>query len=285
MRAVKSWLGRRVNDFRRIMGPLWAPITHVETEEPLVALTFDDGPHPKWTPELLDVLGRHDARGTFFMLGKSAARQPALVERVAAEGHAVGNHSWDHPAFYYLDYDERRTQIRTCEKILAPHGEKLFRPPYGSQNMMLRLEASWLGYEVVGWTSSGGDWKEHDAETVVARLKETIEPGSIIVLHDALYTFKKSEYRTRGMMVQAIDRILENLGQKYEFVTVPELFRRGTPRRRYWGVHAEPELLNQLYTEAGAAQRYTEKQIIEDRSYLPPRDRTRGERVDAHSAT
>src|SRR2546422_6863677 len=74
-------------------------LTHVLTEEPVVALTFDDGPDPVNTPCLLDLLSAHHARGTFFMIGVHAHQHPELVSRVAAESHAIGNHSWDHPSF------------------------------------------------------------------------------------------------------------------------------------------------------------------------------------------
>src|SRR6478735_7834989 len=87
---------------RRLLVPIerrFGVITHVDTTEAVVALTFDDGPHPQWTPRLLDLLDRHGAKATFFMVGEMAMRHPDLVDRVISAGHAIGNHSWNHPSF------------------------------------------------------------------------------------------------------------------------------------------------------------------------------------------
>jgi len=118
-----------------LAGEILGAITHVATPDPVAALTFDDGPNPKFTPCLLDILEKHKARATFFMLGENAQRYPQLVQRVARAGHAIGNHSWNHPEFPSITGRERRAQIRRCAKAIAPHGQRLFRPPYGYQNI------------------------------------------------------------------------------------------------------------------------------------------------------
>src|SRR5262249_4930611 len=89
---------------RRFVGAL----TEVKTDEPIAALTFDDGPHPIYTPALLDILQKHVAQATFFMVGTAATAQPAIVRQVAQAGHAIGNHSWDHPSFLSIRSPERR---------------------------------------------------------------------------------------------------------------------------------------------------------------------------------
>src|SRR5436305_9326701 len=89
-------------------------VIRVDTGEPAIALTFDDGPHPVETPRVLELLERHGARGTFFMVGKSARRHPEIVARAAAAGHAVANHSWDHPSFRRIRGSYRRAQIPWC---------------------------------------------------------------------------------------------------------------------------------------------------------------------------
>jgi len=110
---------------RRVLGT----ITGVSTSHPVVALTFDDGPHPDFTPKILEILKRHQARATFFMLGKNAQKHPDIVNNVALGGHAIGNHSWDHPSFPLIGSRERRRQLSSCHHALAPNGGRKIRSP------------------------------------------------------------------------------------------------------------------------------------------------------------
>src|SRR5262249_30539728 len=119
----------------RIRRKYYGPITHVQTDANLVALTFDDGPHPKFTIELMRILKRFDAKATFFMVGKAASINLDVVKMVAEEGHAIGNHSFTHIAFPHLDSAARRDEIRRCAETLKPYGTMLFRPPYGVENL------------------------------------------------------------------------------------------------------------------------------------------------------
>ena len=162
-------------------------ITCVSTKDPVAALTFDDGPDPNYTPRLLDVLRRYQAQATFFMIGEAAHKYPQLVRRVAQEGHAIGNHSWDHRFFPSLPGRERRQQIRACECALAPYMQRFFRPPYGAQSLASRVDALRLGYKVVAWNLDVKDWRDNDAERVAERLYVGVRPGSIVLLHDAIY--------------------------------------------------------------------------------------------------
>jgi peptidoglycan/xylan/chitin deacetylase (PgdA/CDA1 family) len=176
---------RRVADALALR--LLGTITGVRTDEPAVALTFDDGPHPDSTGLLLDILDRHDARATFFMVGEAAARYPDLVKRAAAAGHAVGNHSWDHPSFRLITARERRRQMRACQAALSPSLSPMFRPPYGHQSIASRLDAVWMGYRVVTWTVQAIDWLDHDPDRLLAPLLPRIAPGHIILFHDAIF--------------------------------------------------------------------------------------------------
>ena len=126
---------------RKVLGSL----THVITTDPVVALTFDDGPDAESTPRVLALLEKYQARGTFFVVGHAAASCPDLVKRIAVGGHAIGIHSWDHRAFPGLSSGERRRQIRACERALRPYVSRLFRPPYGEQTVLSRLEAFAMG--------------------------------------------------------------------------------------------------------------------------------------------
>lgn len=124
MEQVRRFFGSRA---RRILGTL----TEVITKDPIGALTFDDGPHPEFTPRVLEILRRHQAHATFFMVGAAAQKHQDIVRLVAQEGHAIGSHSWEHRSFLSLSSRERRQQMCACEQVLPLQGERLFRPPYG----------------------------------------------------------------------------------------------------------------------------------------------------------
>jgi len=156
--------------YRRLRNDLLGSAAGVATNEPLVALTFDDGPHPVHTRELLRVLASHDARATFFMLGVQALALPDVVDRVAAAGHAIGNHSFDHPSFPLIASRERQRQLRACQAALGPHGRRRFRPPCGHASLSSHLDVRRLGYEVVTWSrralpwSGPGEWSRAGAD-------------------------------------------------------------------------------------------------------------------------
>jgi len=206
-------------------------VIRVDTREPAIALTFDDGPHPVETPRVLELLERHGARGTFFMVGKSARRHPEIVARAVAGGHAVANHSWDHPSFRRIRGSYRRAQIRWCGEALAPHGARLFRPPFGEQSPASRLDALRCGYPVIGWDVVAEDWRDDPADRLVQRVMRRLRRGSIVLFHDTLYVTEDERYRDREPMRQALETLLGRLGGDYRFVTVPELLRLGRPVR------------------------------------------------------
>lgn len=216
-------------------------ITSVVTRDPVAALTFDDGPHPEYTPLLLDILERYEARATFFMVGEAAQKHPELVQQVALAGHAVGNHSWDHPSLPSLPKHERQKQIRACEQALAPYGERFFRPPYGHENPGSHHDVVSLHYQVVNWNLAAEDWLEHDPAWMADVLTEGIQPGSIVLLHDAICGSQQPvpQYN-REPMLAALTRFLEKLGGRFTFVTIPDLLRRGPPQSYNWDVQAMP---------------------------------------------
>lgn len=229
-------------------------ITHVSTQEAVVALTFDDGPHPEFTPRLLDILERHQAHATFFMIGETAQRHPELVRRVAMAGHGIGNHSWDHLSFPLITSRERRAQIRACARAIAPYGQRVFRPPYGHQSVTSHLDAILLGYQVVTWNRHAEDWLDYDADWMIDRLVSRIRPGDVILLHDAIYQSIEDRYADREPMLKAVDILLERLGEALCFITVPELLRHGRPQRQRWCREADPDWLNRLGGPGGAAR-------------------------------
>jgi peptidoglycan-N-acetylglucosamine deacetylase len=211
-------------------------LIRVATREPAIALTFDDGPDPQETPRVLDVLERHGARGTFFQVGKSVERYPEIVARAAAAGHALANHSWDHPSFRQIRGSYRRAQIRWCGEALAPHGgTRLFRPPFGEQSLASRLDALRCGHRVVCWDVVAEDWRDDPADVLVARVMRRLRRGSIVLFHDTLFKADAERYRDRAPMREALEILLERLAGSFRFVTVPELLRLGRPVR--WPIY------------------------------------------------
>ncbi len=242
---------------RRVMGT----ITRVATPDPIAALTFDDGPHPDTTPHLLDILDKHQVRATFFMLGEPAQRYPEIVREVAQAGHAIGNHSWDHPSFPLITGQERLSQIRRCAQALSPYGQRLFRPPYGHQSKASRFAALWSGYQVVTWSLVAYDWLDRDADWILDLIMNQIQPGSIILLHDALYHTVEARYADRRPTLDAASRLFEQLGNRYRFVTLPELLRHGQPQRSFWYRAGDPDWLNQLSAQVNQPRHYPKGSI------------------------
>lgn len=227
---LREWAKRRVGDTARVLGTL----THVATEEPAIALTFDDGPHPEYTPRILDLLAEHDARATFFMVGKAARRHPEIAARAVAEGHTVANHGWDHASMPLLTPSARRLQVTWTQEALPAGAARLFRPPWGHQSLGSRLTLWRLGFPVVAWSVMAEDWADDPAPVLVERLRAGFRPGAIALLHDALYATDDASYRDRSATVAALATVLAEDGQRVRFVTVPELERLGRPRYWHW---------------------------------------------------
>jgi peptidoglycan-N-acetylglucosamine deacetylase len=154
-----------------------------------VALTFDDGPVSPFTEQILDILRARKVPATFFVCGKNVERFPAIVRRIQAEGHALGNHTYSHPFLYFRSRSDIGREIdRTQEAIEKVKGLRpsYFRPPFGGGWFGLHPVLRERGLRLVQWSDTGRDWKG-GAETVADIVRETLQglgPGSIILLHD-----------------------------------------------------------------------------------------------------
>lgn len=228
-----SWPRRTARRLVAETAVVMGTITHVSTRERAAALTFDDGPHPIYTPRLLDVLAEHGARATFFVVGVAARAHPEIVRRMVDEGHAVGNHSWDHPSLPLLTRRGRKLQMAWCDEQIPDQETRLFRAPWGHQNLAVRWLAARRGYRVVTWNVMAEDWAGDPPEVLVERVEAGLAPGAVVLFHDALYETHGREYRPRDATIEAVRRLLER-HDDYRFVTVPELLRLGRPRRWHW---------------------------------------------------
>jgi peptidoglycan/xylan/chitin deacetylase (PgdA/CDA1 family) len=153
-----------------------------------IALTFDDGPLPPYTEQILDVLRDLKIRATFFVCGEDAERYPQIVRRMHAEGHTIGNHTYSHPYLHGLGRTRMAQEIdRTQETIkrLTGQSPRLFRPPYGARWFGLYALLGERGMHLVQWSNGGYDWKM-SAEAIVQTTISKLRPGSVILLHDGV---------------------------------------------------------------------------------------------------
>jgi peptidoglycan/xylan/chitin deacetylase (PgdA/CDA1 family) len=195
-----------------------------DLERRALALTFDDGPS-RWTPTVLDLLAGHEARATFFVVGRHVEERPELVERMVHEGHEVGNHTYDHvdPA-HERDDSLLRDQIRrTTAAIRSAGGEaRLMRPPYGKDACRIARLAREEGLDATAlWSVEAWDWADPSAEEIVGHILRGAAPGAIVVLHDGA---PPGEPGDRAETVAALGTILPALRHDgYELLTVSEL--------------------------------------------------------------
>lgn len=187
-----------------------------------VALTFDDGPSES-TPALLDVLAGHGAHATFFSCGANALRLPEVARRVAAEGHEIGNHTFQHPRLYRLVPRRIEEEIGAAQVALRQvvgRTPDLFRPPYGIRWFGLYPAVGRHGLRVVMWSACVFDWRR-PAEAIEAGLRQKATDGAIVLLHDGDGTEPGDR---RAATVRALERVLPLLAQRgLRCVTVSEL--------------------------------------------------------------
>ncbi|MET9897151.1 polysaccharide deacetylase family protein [Streptomyces sp. NPDC006446] len=153
-----------------------------------MVLTFDDGPDPRYTPDILRTLREYDVRAMFFVCGGMAADNKDLLSEMADDGHLVGNHTWSHPLLTKLSRSAIRSEIeRTCEVIEDACGEPpaWFRAPYGAWNRATFQIGAELGMEPLGWTVDTLDWTTPGTRSIVGRVKSKAAPGVVVLSHDA----------------------------------------------------------------------------------------------------
>jgi peptidoglycan/xylan/chitin deacetylase (PgdA/CDA1 family) len=197
-------------------------IDEIKTNNKVVALTFDDGPDSRFTPMVLDILKKHEAQATFFVIGQRAQNHPQILKRIAAEGHEIGNHSFSHPDFNRIKKNDQLKEIKKTNNIikeLTGQTPRFLRPPGGYLSYDLitiaKQEKLLIGY----WTyqQDSKDWHTRvKASTIANHVIRNVRPGQIIILHDGCPNSMET--------ARATDLIISRLkADGYRFVTLSEL--------------------------------------------------------------
>ncbi|MBO7292589.1 MAG: polysaccharide deacetylase family protein [Clostridia bacterium] len=198
--------------------------THVDTEERIVALTFDDGPHPRYTPMILDILAEYDAKATFFVIGKNLEEYGEVAKRVVREGHEIGNHTYSHPTLHGVSKGELMREILVTESLIEETigtPPSVFRPPEGYCPDGIKAVASENGFSVILWDIDTRDWAGGNSHDIAEHVMKKTVPGSIILFHD--YIAKNSP--TPAVLKEILPRLT---AAGYRFVTVSELLSHAT---------------------------------------------------------
>ncbi len=189
------------------------------TDEKKVALTFDDGPHYKYTEQILDILKKYGVKATFFVIGVNAEKYPQKVKRISDEGHEIGNHTYSHLNLKELDEKEIRQELikgeRIIEKITAKK-PKLLRPPGGTYSDAVVKTASEMGCDVILWSQDTRDWAHTPADKIACGIIDNVKGGDIVLFHD----FVSPDTPTPEALEKIIPQLLKS---GYKFVTVSEL--------------------------------------------------------------
>ena len=198
----------------RVGSPILGPcVTRGPATGNTFALSYDDGPGPA-TPALLDLLRERGVVASFFCVGERVAEQPDIGKRIAAEGHLVGNHSHRHrPSLTFAFADRLRADLeRAQDAIEAATGTRprFYRPPYGVRNHATRAATDALGLRVMGWSTGGRD-QRGDVDGILRRIERGLEPGAIVLLHDAGHDPERVLRLTRGVLDAAKKRGLRTV--------------------------------------------------------------------------
>ena len=189
----------------------------VQTDQMVLAMTFDDGPHPSLTPKLLDILKQRNIKATFYVVGKNAKAYRQIIRRILEEGHEIGNHTWTHASLTSRSDDQIRSELKMSEDALvaaAGYRPHTIRPPYGATNARIKqMLYSEFGYSTIMWSVDPQDWRRPGVSVVTSRLVNGAHKGAILLAHDI-----------HPPTIQAMPSTFDQLLAKgYQFVTVSQL--------------------------------------------------------------
>jgi len=195
-------------------------VRRIDTDEKVVALTFDDGPDPVNTPKMLDLLDRHQVKATFFMMGRSVERWPDTAREVLARGHEVGNHSYSHPRLVFMWPARVREEIERTDALLrgiGVTGDICFGPPHGSKLVVLPYVLGQMGKVAVYSYTDPEEWKRPPAAVMVESVLRQVRPGAVVGFHDVM----------GGETLRAVDEVVTALrAQGYRFAKVSEFVHK-----------------------------------------------------------
>jgi peptidoglycan-N-acetylglucosamine deacetylase len=193
-----------------------------------IALTFDDGPNPAFTPRLLELLDRHNVKTTFFMVGQYASKESTLTRQIADSGHVIGNHTWSHPNLARTAPQKVREELRTTNDALEQiigKPVRYFRPPFGARRPNVLRTARELGLIPVTWNAMANDWSEPSADRIAATLSAKVDKlqsrnfAANIVLHDGGHLEPTAN---REPSITAAGQLLDRYAKTHKFVTLEE---------------------------------------------------------------
>ena len=200
-------------------------IWEIKTEEKMIALTFDDGPDPLYTPQILDLLATYNAKATFFVIGSEAERYPRIIQREVKEGHEVANHTYNHIYNFHADPKNIKNELdkasNTIYDITGGYKPSLFRPVAGYINDFIIKNAIQDGYKVIMWSwhQDTRDWSKPGTEKITSHVISNSRPGDIILFHDS--------GGDRTQTVMALKNILKYFNEKgFECVTISDMLVR-----------------------------------------------------------
>ncbi|MCX5707886.1 MAG: polysaccharide deacetylase family protein [Candidatus Omnitrophica bacterium] len=207
-------------------------IYHVDTPLKMVALTFDDGPSPEWTPKILAVLKENKVKATFFMLGRHVKAYPQIARMVVAQGSEVGNHTYNHMVIFNSSTVKLEKEIKDTEKAIKEATgltPVLMRPPKGWVTDKDKKLINKLGYETILWSLNSKDWVTFDDKYIVKFIMARVKPGDIILFHDS-GGFFGTEGGNRDETVRAVSMLVEKLKARgFVLTTVSELLASRNP--------------------------------------------------------
>ena len=198
-------------------------VSRVETNEKIVALTFDDGPKPDYTEKILDILKKEGVKATFFLVGREIRKHSEQAKEIVAHGHELGNHSFTHHRMIILGYGQVVREISDTSDAIREVGYSgpiLFRPPYGKKLLVLPYYLEKIGMPSITWDLQPESYPEiaNDAGRISRYVVSEARPGSIVLLH----VMNKS----RTASIDAVEGIIDGLRKRgYSFVTVSELLK------------------------------------------------------------
>jgi peptidoglycan/xylan/chitin deacetylase (PgdA/CDA1 family) len=199
-------------------------ITEVFTSQKAVAITFDDGPNPIYTPQVLEIFAKAEGKATFFMIGEQMNDHPEIVKLVADQGHEIGNHTYSHPKLSELTPEDCFSEIERTEQMireLTGQAPAVFRPPYLDYNHDTISVAQNKGYSMIGALNLGAqDWEQPGVEHILSASRKCVKNGSILIFHDG--------YGDRSQTIQAVQLLVSELkSEGYQLLTVSELLNLG----------------------------------------------------------